>query len=249
MAYALGMQATIVTSLPIDLNGFLEALPAHTTVANIPTTQATTFENLYTATGRTQTLSARATVLTAEHIAGQVADAAIVHLAPVADEIASTIVEAIPTGRFVLATPQGWMRGWDAAGHVFSKPWQGAGPVLARADLVVMGIDDVAGDESTVQALAARSRVLAVTYGRQGSIIYASGDALRIPAPEVAELDPTGAGDIYATAFAVYMRQHGDVLRAARFATRIASDSVQHTGLASIPAAEVIALAYEAAME
>ena len=68
----------------------------------------------------------------------------------------------------------------------------------------------------------------------------ADGKAVDINTPEVDEVDPTGAGDIFATSFFVRMQTSPDPIIAARFATYVASASVEHPGLDGIPTAETI---------
>ncbi len=242
-ARALGLSAGVVTSAPDSLQPLLESL-AGLPIARTPSTTPTTFENRYTASGRVQTLAGRAAPLGFEHVPAEWRAAPIVHLAPVADEVAPALAARFP-GSLLCVTPQGWMREWDAAGQVAYRPWPRAADVLAHAGAVVLSVEDVQGDEALIAAYARRVAALAVTRGAQGCTLYIKGQAQHIPAPVVDERDPTGAGDIFAAAFFVRLNQTGNPLAAARFATRLASDSVTREGLASIPdpAAVRVALA------
>jgi sugar/nucleoside kinase (ribokinase family) len=56
----------------------------------------------------------------------------------------------------------------------------------------------------------------------------------------VIELDPTGAGDIFAAAFFFRLYNTRDPWEAARFATQLAAISVTRSGLQSIPTQEEI---------
>ena len=51
----------------------------------------------------------------------------------------------------------------------------------------------------------------------------------------MAALDPTGAGDVYAAAFFVRLRETRDPYEAGRFATQLAAVSVTRPGLAGAP--------------
>ena len=86
-----------------------------------------------------------------------------------------------------------------------------------------------------IESLAHQTRVLAVTEGAAGSVLYWNGDRRRFRAPEIAEVDGTGAGDIFAAAFFVRLYTTRDPWEAARFATRLASYSVTRDGLDGIP--------------
>ena len=54
-------------------------------------------------------------------------------------------------------------------------------------------------------------------------------------APTVKEVDPTGAGDVFAAAFFIRLYQTRDPWEAARFATQLASISVTRPGISGIP--------------
>jgi sugar/nucleoside kinase (ribokinase family) len=56
----------------------------------------------------------------------------------------------------------------------------------------------------------------------------------------VAEIDTTGAGDIFAAAFFFRLYTTRDPWEAARFATQLAAISVTRTGLQAIPTSEEI---------
>jgi sugar/nucleoside kinase (ribokinase family) len=66
-------------------------------------------------------------------------------------------------------------------------------------------------------------------------VLYWNGDRRRFRAPKVQEVDATGAGDIFATAFFVRLFKTRDPWEAARFATLVASRSVARVGLDGIP--------------
>ena len=132
-------------------------------------------------------------------------------------------------------TPQGWMRAWDEAGHVSARKWASAETLGPLAGAVAISREDVLGDEEVIEDLARHSRVLAVTEGPAGSVLYWNGDRRRFRAPEVTEVDGTGAGDIYAAALFYRLYTTRDPWEAARFATRLASHSVGRVGLESIP--------------
>ena len=57
----------------------------------------------------------------------------------------------------------------------------------------------------------------------------------RVPAYQANEVDPTGAGDVFATAFFVRLHETGDAVQAARFANAAASFVVEGPGVSCIP--------------
>ncbi|RLC98776.1 MAG: ribokinase [Chloroflexi bacterium] len=236
-ARALDCRVGVVTSTDPTLN--LSRILDGILVAHIPATATTTFENIYTATGRRQVLHTVAETLTPEMVPPDWR-ARIVHVGPVAHECDPALVDAFGDG-FVGVTPQGWMRRWDQSGRVSGCRWKDAEPWLARADGVVLSEEDVAGDESLIARYAAQTRVLVVTQGVAGCTVYVDGRARRFSAPVVDEIGPTGAGDIFAAAFFVWLQRSDDPWLAARFANCVAAGSVTRAGLDSTPTREEIA--------
>lgn len=90
------------------------------------------------------------------------------------------------------------------------------------------------------ERIAMHTRVLAVTEGAAGCVLYWHGDRRRINAPKIAEVDATGAGDIFAAAFFIRLYATRDPWEAARFATLLASHSVARAGLDGIPTEQEI---------
>ena len=156
------------------------------------------------------------------------------HLGPVAQELEGELPESLSPSLLGI-TPQGWMRTWDSDGRVSPCDWQNPEGLLAQAGAVVISRQDVGGDEEKIEWLGHETRVLAVTEGPAGSVLYWHGDRRRFRAPEVAEVDATGAGDIFAAAFFIRLQATRDPWEAARFATQLAARSVTRTGLDAIP--------------
>ncbi|HEY4689790.1 MAG TPA: PfkB family carbohydrate kinase [Anaerolineae bacterium] len=200
----------------------------------IPDEVTTTFENIYREPGRVQVLRAAAGPIRRGDIPPEFRNADVIHLAPVAREIDPELAQAF-TGTFIGVTPQGWLRRWDASGHVSPRDWSEAGAILPHADAIVLSIDDVGGDWARIERWAEIARVLVVTQAREGCTVYTRGRSMRVPAPAVVEVDPTGAGDIFAAAFFAHLRTTGDPLDAARFANCIAAHSVTRRGVEGVP--------------
>lgn len=230
-AQALGLKVGIVTSFANDLNPApLGRIP----VISYPSERSTRFENRPTPSGRGQVVHSVAEKLDFHMIPEVWRSAPVVHLAPVAQEVESSLLRYFPAA-FIGITPQGWMRDWNAEGRVSVGEWPEMGFVLENAGAAVVSLEDIGGDEGRIEEMAASCRVLAVTEAGEGSRIYWNGDVRRIRPPQVEEIDPTGAGDIYAAAFFARLYQTRDPWEAARFATGLASASVKRAGLASIP--------------
>ena len=123
------------------------------------------------------------------------------------------------------------MRRWGDDGRVYAKPWELAEAVLPKATAVVISEEDLLDDQMLAQ-FRKWSELLVMTRGWDGCTIFEGDDICQIPAPQVEEVEPTGAGDIFATAFFLhYMETEGDACEAGRFANEVASQSVIHAGL------------------
>ena len=235
-ARMLGLRVGIVTASGPETS--LEALKDIPVVV-LDSPQSTTFENIYTEHGRVQYLRAQATRLDLNQVPELWQHTPIIHLGPLANEMDAVLPESFSPALLGL-TPQGWMRQWDAENRVSSRIWTEAEPALTKADAVVISREDVNGNDEHIEQMAHQTRLLAVTENAAGCVLYWNGDRRRFRAPSVSEVDPTGAGDIFAAAFFVRLFKTRDPWEAARFATLLASHSVTRTGLEGIPTAQEI---------
>jgi sugar/nucleoside kinase (ribokinase family) len=235
-ARALGLRVGIVTAVgaetPLDA---LEGIP----VVSVPSEHSTTFENIYHENGRTQILHHRAAPIDFNQVPKAWRRATIIHLGPIAGEIAPILPKGFSTELLGL-TPQGWLRGWGTDGRVHPIRWEHAEEALNQASAVVLSAEDVGGDEEQIEEFVHASRVLAVTEGAAGARLYWHRDQRRFRTPPVEEVDATGAGDIFAAAFFIRLYATRDPWEAARFATRLAAYSTSRIGLDGIPTQQEI---------
>lgn len=238
-ARALGLQVGVVTAAAPDTpTAPLAGFPT----LRLPSGRSTTFENIYQNGRRVQYVRAVAAPIGPAAIPLHWWRAPIVHLAPVAWEVDPSLASRFPTS-FVGLTAQGWLREWDGDGRVRQVIWPAAERPLRHAAAVVVSVEDLEGDPAAAAAWARVTQVLVVTDGAAGGTVYWGGHARRFPAPSVPEVDPTGAGDIFAAAFFITLRETGDAWESARFAAVLASASVTRDGLDSIPKPAEIELA------
>jgi sugar/nucleoside kinase (ribokinase family) len=238
-AAALGCQVGVVTSAGPEFDASFLPPSVQVVIRAAPAT--TTFENQYINNHRQQFRYQIALPLTAETVPELWQRTPLVHVGPLTHACSPTLVEHFASRVFVGVTPQGWMRRVEAGGRVVPTAWASASRLLPLASAVVLSIEDVGGNWETVFDYAARTRVLVVTYGWKGCHLFVEGQRTYIPAPTVNEVDPTGAGDIFATAFFFAMRGGAAPAQAARFATCIAAPSVTRRGLLAVPTAEDVA--------
>lgn len=239
-ARAIGLRVGILTACEDCLDTpELEREGIH--VVGMRSENTTTFENIQTPTGRIQYLHKLAPTLDLSMVPETWRNTPIVHLGPVAREVDPNLVRSFPDS-FLGLTPQGWLRTWDEQGRVSFTEWPEASFVMQHADAAVISIEDVRGNERIIEDMASSIRVLAVTEGANGARLYWNGDLRRFTPPHMQEVDPTGAGDIFAAAFFARMQATRDPWEAARFATNLAAYSVGRYGLDSIPRPEEVQL-------
>ncbi len=236
-ACGLGLSVAALTSAPpdLDLSGALRGIDLHV----VPSPVATTFENVYEGQRRNQFVRSTARRLRVLHLPPTWKQASIVLLGPLVNELGLDWLDVFPAA-LLGVTPQGWMRQWDNRGQVTPKPWQEAGQVLSAVDVLVFSEEDAAGDEALIQRYARMARIAAVTRGRHGATVFQNGSARDSPAFRAQEVDPTGAGDVFAAAFVVRLKETGDPHLAAPFANCAASFAIEGRGTTSIPSRQQV---------
>ena len=244
-AHQLGLPAGIVTCADAEVAARLAQELPEVALHVRPVGQSTTFANQYHGGFRTQYLYARAADLTLEDIPAEWLTAGVVLFGPLAQELRSELITCFPrrAGQLLAATPQGWLRRWDADGRVWPKLWLEAEEVLSALDVLILSHDDLlpfaADDRAAADALLLRWSqsvpVLVATDGRHGATLFEHGKPRRFPAYPAQEVDPTGAGDVFAAAFLTYLYRHGDAVQAVDFANCVASFSIEQPGIRGIP--------------
>ena len=222
-AQVLGCRTAVLTSADPDYD-LTAALPG-IQVQNIQAAETTTFENVYTPSGRVQTLHAIAETLTTAHVPAEWQRAPIVHLGPIANEIEPEMIDLFSNSLIGL-TPQGWMRRWDKNGRVRACHWESAHTTLPLAAAVIIGEEDLL-DRRMLDDYRQWSSLLVLTQGGNGCTVFFGGESRNFLAPHVQAREFTGVGDIFATAYFIRLHQTaGNPWEAARYANEIAAQSV-----------------------
>jgi sugar/nucleoside kinase (ribokinase family) len=247
-AVQLGRRPTVLTRAAATTD--LSELPPGIDLHVLPSPVTTTFANVYTDHGRIQYCYSQALPITAADIPPALRRARAVLLGPLVNEITPDVAALFSDESLLIAVPQGWMRRWDDTGRVHAKAWDSADAILPHLDVLVLSLEDIDYDLSRLDALIAHTPLVVLTEYRDGSTIYqrqADGQVtqIKIPPRPAHEQDPTGAGDIFATAFLIRLHETGDPVHAARFANVTASFGVEHWGVRGIPNREQV-LAYMA---
>ena len=244
-AARLGLHAAIVTSAPPDVLAALDAVLPDVALSIVPSDTATTFENTYLPHGRQQFLRGRAAPLTVDAIPVRWRDTPIVLLGPVAQEVDASIVTAFPLS-LAAATPQGWLRQWDDTGIVTPSPLSHAERLLRNVEVLILSHEDVASAETVIGQWAQTVPLIAVTCGADGAYLWQQGiRSERFAGYPAREVDPTGAGDVFAAAFLCELARTDDAAAAIDFANRVAACSVEAPGGEGIPTREMVAARWQ----
>lgn len=233
-AMRLGRQPGVLTRLGPDLAlpDVYRAIELHA----LPSAHTLTFENVYTADGRVQTIHAFADAIGQEDVPAALVQAApsIVLLGPLAGELDPQVAALFPDA-LLGVVPQGWMRRWDEHGRVWHVPITCQEEVLRYADVLVVSTEDVNHDISLARCYADVVQTVVLTRGLHGADVYHKGHITHVRPRPVNQIDPTGAGDTFAAAFLIYFQETGDPIRAARFANVAASFGVEGLSYSSAP--------------
>ena len=131
------------------------------------------------------------------------------------------------------AIGQGWLRAFDLEGNVSAKDWSEPERALEGVHVLFVSQHDLVEGRDP-HAFLAQVPMVAVTRGWQGvSILSREGD-VDVPGFPRPEVDPTGAGDVFAAAFMVGYAERQDPQDAAVFACCAASCAVEGVGASSL---------------
>lgn len=193
-------------------------------------TNTTTFENIYHEGKRTQYLHHTSVPLSAADVPSGWMHAPLVHIAPLVDDLDYDIVHQFP-GATILLTPQGWMRRRDDENRVHFKRFFDE-KVLRKVDIVIMSKQDIAEAPELENEYAPLVKHLFVTDGERGGTYYHYGTPEHYDPVPVTEVEPTGAGDVFAGALlaSLPLLNH-DIRAATKVAARLAAYSVTRQGI------------------
>jgi sugar/nucleoside kinase (ribokinase family) len=230
-AHRLGLSAAILTSHGDDFP--LELLPPQIEVVSVPATETTRFEHRGGAE-RAMRVTTTARPLGAHDFPEDWRAADIVMLNPVLDEVDPLVIGAFTAGSMGAAV-QGYLRGLDADGRVRARPWASPDFILDHAQAVFLSLEDVNDDVEDAVEWFQRVPVGVVTDAHRGAHLYVNGEHYGVRPHRAREVDPTGAGDVFAAAFMVEYHREGDPWEAAAAAACAAALSVEGEGWAAVP--------------
>jgi sugar/nucleoside kinase (ribokinase family) len=231
-AHRLGLSAALLTSHGDDFP--LDVVPPQIEVVSVPAAQTTRFDHRLAGAERAMRVTDTARALGLQDVPDDWRGADIVMLSPVLEEVDPRVITAFAEAS-VGATVQGYLRGLGADGRVSARPWASPEVVLDRAQAIFFSLEDVNHDLTDAMEWLQRVPVGVVTDGRLGAHLYVNGDPYNVRPRPAREVDPTGAGDVFAAAFMVEYDRHGDPWEAGAAASCAASLSVGGEGWTTVP--------------
>ena len=228
----LGLSAGILTSHADDFP--LDLIPPRIEVVSVSAPATTVFEHHVTDDEREMRVLSAAAPLGEADVPEDWRDAGLVLLAPVINEVDARLAAAFGDAP-VAAEAQGWLRGLGRDGAVRTVRWETATQALRRLQALFLSASDVRGQESAMTEWVQRVPIAVVTAGRNGALLYVNGERYEVRARPALEVDPTGAGDVFAATFLARYRRDADPWDAAEAATCAASLSVEGVGWSAVP--------------
>ena len=229
-ARALGLNAGVITACASDIDPDKELSGVEWHV--VPSADTTTFENTYVEGVRTQRLAGQGRPVAFDDIPSDWLDAPVVLLTPVFHDVAPSLPRQLSKPRRLVGLgAQGWLRRLDSErvlpGNVEPRPeW-------LHGDIVFVSDEDVS-DAEAVSIWREQVPVVVLTLGRRGCIVWDADGRHELPALYSQEVDPTGAGDVFAAAFLFRYHETRDAVMSARFAAAAAALKVRSSGLQGI---------------
>ena len=229
-ALRMGLKPALLTSTGPDLDA-ASALPG-ISVHSVPAPFSTVFRNRYHDGTRTQSVATTAGPLSARDVPQDLRASPLVLLGPLLGEVDAGLAQAFPEATMV-ASLQGWLRLRSSDGSISPASWDGD-RILPFVDAAVVSKDDPQ-DTAAISGWAERTRVLIVTEGAAGARVLFEGREHRIAAFRAQEVDPTGAGDVFAAAYLIRYGETSDPVESAHFAACAAAFSVEADATEGIP--------------
>jgi sugar/nucleoside kinase (ribokinase family) len=223
---ALGARARAFTSAGPDF-------PAASALEGIevlaaPARETTRFVNDYLPGGRrVQRVEAAAPPLDPSTLPAAWREADVLHLAPVLGEIRPRDLVPLVRARVVGLSVQGLVRAVAPDGTVEQPRWEVREGDLAGVHVALLGEDDLLGQGDLVARLARAVPIVVLTRGARGCEVISAGRTVRVGVHPAREVDPTGAGDVFAAGFLLGLARGMPPREAARLGAGAASVIVE----------------------
>lgn len=230
-AHRLGLSVGLLTSHGDDFP--LDVIPPKIEVVSVPAADTTRFEHRQDPGGRVSHIRAVAGPLTMATVPEDWLEASLTLLAPVIDEVDPMIATLFTDGA-VGAAAQGWVRQVKPDGLVVPRPWRSPERLLQSVQALFLSREDIRGQEAQVVEWFQRMPVGVLTADREGALLFVNGERYEVHPRPAVEVDPTGAGDVFAATFLIQYQRDGDPWQAAAAAACAGSLAVEGEGWSAV---------------
>ncbi len=159
----------------------------------------------------------------------------VMFMAPVMGELDLAAWRRAVTPRVLGIGVQGWIKGANADGAVVPRRWEVEQELLRTVDAACISEDDYAQQPDLLERLLSAVPVVAFTHGKAGCEVFVRGKSTRVGTYPTAERDPTGAGDVFSSAFFLALGRGAAPADAARLGAGAASIIVEERGGQAFP--------------
>jgi 1D-myo-inositol 3-kinase len=231
-ARKLGWEAAALTSAGPDFEPARD-LPG-VTVFVARGNATTRFINNYGEGGaRTQVLSSRGDDIRVDLVPDEWRRPDVLLLGGLAGEIKGSAALSFEAG-VVGANAQGWVRAFGPGGEVSPMEWERPDQSLAGVHALFLSEHDIPGALKRSRELLTYVPMIAVTAGWRGLSLVTREGTQVIPGFPRKEVDPTGAGDVFAASFLMRYQETEDPAEAGVFACCAASCVVEGLGTTTL---------------
>lgn len=236
-AQRLGQRVGVVTRVGPEVR--LKQTLRDALVAGAPSSCTTSFENVYESGRRRQRVLARADDVSVQDIPRDWRSAGVVLLGPVCGEVPAGLAGMLSSAPLVGVSAQGWLRRVDRQERVRKRAWRGE-PFWSGCDVLFVSDEDLGERRDQLERWCRDVPVVVLTRDRRGARVHMKQRWRSIDAFPAEEVDPTGAGDVFAAAFLVRYRETQDVAESMRLASAAAACSIEAPGVDGIADRETI---------
>lgn len=235
----LGFKARVITAVGLDFDRRIPLLDG-IEITYQESRSTTIFDNRYYENGqRQQSILSLGAKLKPQHITGDCCEAEVAYLCPIADEVDPDCIHSF-NGSLIGVTPQGWMRHRKSDSRAIAKRWSSAALILPYADVLILSDEDLGTYPAELEKYIELTKIVVLTKGKRGATLYENGRVLDSNAYPANEIDPTGAGDVFAAAFLIKYYETQLPREALNFAHCAASFAVEGRYTANIPTLDSI---------
>ena len=224
-----GISSGILTSVGDDYP--VEEILGGIDVRGPKSEHTSSFANYYDGDNRNQVLIASASKIFKSEIPVGWTRPNILYAGPLLHELPTDSVNWFEP-KLSCLVPSGWLRRWGPDGVVTHAD----GLILSQRkkwDVIVVSEAEIAN--LPVEQLYSFSEILCVTRGEFGARIWKAGDWVDIPAVKSEPADRTGAGDIWASAFAIAISDGRNIEDAGVYASAASAIGIESIGLLGCP--------------